>query len=202
MTHCQTSLDQSSPHATPLQRFGATLRHYRQQRGLTQPALAASTGIHYTYISEIEHGLHNIAVLMLLRLAQALEIPAAHLLAPLDTHATLASPVACDLLLAGEAREAGGTHDDLSSSQLGDPARLLLLLGATLRHYRQQRHRSQRALAARARLAASYICDIEQGQRNVSVLSLLRIAEALELSVAHLLAPVERRQIASRPFPE
>ena len=193
MTHRDTPSASPRPQDTSLQCFGATLRRYRQQRRLTQPALAARTGIHHTYISEIEHGLHNIAVLMLLRLAQALEMPAAHLLAPLDTHATLAPPVAYDLLVSGEARDAGGTHDDLSSSQPGDPARLLRQLGATLHHYRQQRHLSQRALAARASLAASYICDIEQGQRNLSMLSLLRIAEALELSVAHLLAPLETR---------
>ena len=69
---------------------------------------------------------------------------------------------------------------------------LLARLGTTLRHYRQQRRLSQRALAARTSLATSYIGDIEQGQRNLSLLSVVHLAEALELSVVHLLVPLER----------
>jgi len=200
VTHRETSSTPSHPHDTPLQRFGATLRHYRQQRGLTQPALTASTGIRQRYLSQIEQGRRNIAVLSLLRLAHALEIPAAWLLAGLDPHADLPRPTTADLLPSSGVRDAVVTPGAPPSLKPDDQAPLLPLLGATIRQYRQQRHLSQRALAARTRLAASYICDIEQGQRNVSVLSLLRIAEALELSVAHLLVPLETHQSAAPPF--
>jgi len=60
---------------------------------------------------------------------------------------------------------------------------------------------SQPALAARTGLTVGYISEIEQGQRNLSVLSLVRIAEALGLAVAHLLAPLETRQSPSPPLP-
>lgn len=93
-----------------------------------------------------------------------------------------------------------GPPDTPPSLKPDDQATLLPLLGATIRQYRQQRHLSQRALTTRTRLAAPYICDIEQGQHNVSVLSLLRIAEALELSVAHLLVPLETHQRSAPPF--
>src|SRR2546430_12016701 len=82
------------------------------------------TTLFRSYISEIEHGLHNIAVLMLLRLAHALEIPAARLLAPLDIRATLAPPDACDLLFTGETRSEEHTSELQSQSNL--VCRLLL----------------------------------------------------------------------------
>src|SRR5207245_10617447 len=119
---------------TPLQRLGTTLRQYRKQRHLSQQALAARTGILNTYISQIENGLHNIAVLTLLRLAYALEIPAASLLVRLDTHATLAPPVACNPLSSRGARDAVGTRDDTCSPESGDSATLLPLRGAPIRH--------------------------------------------------------------------
>src|SRR5437660_934840 len=76
------------------------------------------------------------------------------------------------------------------SPQPGDATPLLQLLGTTLRHYRQQAGLSQPALAARTGLNPTYIGQIEHGQRNVSVLSLLRMAEALGISLSALLTPL------------
>src|SRR5262249_32540894 len=83
------------------------------------------------------------------------------------------------------------------SPQPGDATPLLQRLGTTLRHYRQQAGLSQPALAARTGLNPTYIGQIEHGQRNVSVLSLLRMAEALGTSVSALLTPLETREHAS-----
>ena len=173
---------------------------YRKQRRLSQRALAARTGIRRAYISDIERGLHNIAVLMLLRLAHALEIPAACLLARLDTRITLAPPAAGDPLTPRPTPHVGGSSEDTPLLPGGDPATLLRLLGATLRQYRHNQALSQPALAARTGLTFGYISEIEQGQRNLSVLSLVRIADALGLSVAHLLAPLETHQSPSPPL--
>jgi transcriptional regulator with XRE-family HTH domain len=74
---------------------------------------------------------------------------------------------------------------------------LLTLLGATLRHYRQQRRLSQQALATSTGLSPTYILEIEQGHRNPSLLCLLRLADALELAVAELLAPLDASQNVS-----
>jgi transcriptional regulator with XRE-family HTH domain len=68
---------------------------------------------------------------------------------------------------------------------------VLKLLGTTIRQHRQQRRLSQQALAAVTGLDASYIGEIEQGHRNVTVLSLLSIAKALDLSLSRLLAPLD-----------
>ena len=60
-----------------------------------------------------------------------------------------------------------------------DQVTLLSLLGATIRQYRQQRGLVQAALATTTSLSHTYITEIEQGHRNLSVLSLVRIADAL-----------------------
>jgi transcriptional regulator with XRE-family HTH domain len=196
VTHRKT-LSQPSPlHPTPLQLLGTTLRQYRKQRRLSQPALAVRTGIHHTYISEIEHGQHNISVLKLLRLAHALELRAACLLARLDPRAPTIAGVS---LPAQRVQEAGVTRAARPARPPNDADRLLPLLGASLRQARQQVHLSQTALAAMTGLSATYIGEIEQGQRNLSVLSLLRLADALGLAVAQVLAPLETSQQPSRP---
>jgi transcriptional regulator with XRE-family HTH domain len=194
VTHRDMSSSPSRPRDTPLQRFGAILRYYRQQRHLSQRALAVRTGIRRAYISQIETGLRNIAVLTLLRLAYALEIPAASLLAGLDLHATLAPPGVCDLPPPRGARDAAVPYDDTPSLKPGDQALLLPLLGATIRQYRQQRGLFQVALATMTGLSPSHICQIEQGHRSVSVLNLVSIATALGLSVSSLLAPLDTYQ--------
>ena len=85
-------------------------------------------------------------------------------------------------------------HRDMPSNPSSPQDQPLQRLGATLRQYRKQQRLSQQALAARTGLAASYICDIERGQRNVSVLNLIRLADTLGLAVSHLLVPMETRQ--------
>ena len=196
MTHRDTSASPPHPQETPLQRFGATLRQYRKQRRLSQPALAAKTGIHHTYISEIEHGQHNISVLKLLRLAHALELCAACLLARLDPRTPT---VAGASLPTQGVQETSVTREAMPALPPDDADRLLPLLGASLRQSRQQEHLSQTTLATMTGLSATYIGEIEQGQRNLSVLSLLRLADALGLAVAQVLAPLETYQQPSRP---
>jgi len=199
VTHRDTPVNPSSPHDTPLRRFGATLRQYRKQGGLSQRALAARTGIRYSYISQIELGKRNISVLTLLRMTHVLCIPPAWLFAQVDTRAPLAPPTPGDLLTSRSIRDAAVTQDDLPHTPPDDQA-TLLLLGATIRQARKDQRLSQPTLAARTGLNPTYLGQIEQGQRNLSVLSLVRIADALGLSVAHLLAPLERSQSPSSPL--
>ncbi len=79
----------------------------------------------------------------------------------------------------------------------GPEAVVLRTLGTTLRHYRKQQGLSQQALATKAGLHSTYVSEIELGQRNVSVLSLFRLATALHLPVSALLVPLEVHQDAS-----
>ena len=54
--------------------FGTNLRKYRQKLGLSQEKLAEKSGLHRTYISDIERFQRSIALENIQRLADALQI--------------------------------------------------------------------------------------------------------------------------------
>lgn len=61
-------------------RVGLNVRKYREARGLSQEAFADHCGLHRTYISGVERGIRNPTVVVLDRIARALEVPAGSLL--------------------------------------------------------------------------------------------------------------------------
>ncbi|HEY7767576.1 helix-turn-helix transcriptional regulator [Longimicrobium sp.] len=67
-----------------LKRFGENLREARQRTGLSQEKLAAKAGIDRTYVGGAERGERNVALVNIVRLAEALEIAPADLLGGLD----------------------------------------------------------------------------------------------------------------------
>ena len=69
-----------------------------------------------------------------------------------------------------------------SRTHAGDPA--LIALGATIRAMRKARGLSQEALAEDSAVERAYMSGIERGVQNLSVMALLRIARALNVSVA------------------
>jgi transcriptional regulator with XRE-family HTH domain len=60
--------------------FGLTVRRLRHVLGLSQEGLADRANIHRTYIGGIERGERNPTLTMIVRLAEALEVPPARLL--------------------------------------------------------------------------------------------------------------------------
>jgi len=63
-----------------LSRLGQRIRKLRRQRGLSQEALAFEAGLDRTYVSSVERGERNIAVLNLAKLASALGVEVSALL--------------------------------------------------------------------------------------------------------------------------
>jgi transcriptional regulator with XRE-family HTH domain len=63
-------------------------------------------------------------------------------------------------------------------------------LGKAVRKRRHSMGLSQEALAEKADLHWTYIGGIERGERNVSLINIVRIARALELTPARLLAGI------------
>ena len=61
-------------------------------------------------------------------------------------------------------------------------------LGAAIREVRVERGLSQEALADAAGIDRSHMGKIERGERNVSVLNVARVSDALKVSVASLMA--------------
>jgi len=68
--------------------------------------------------------------------------------------------------------------------------------GASVRNRRHQLGLSQEALAERAELHRTYVCDVERGVRNLSLQSIEKLAAALDTSVASLFPDA-----VSLPFP-
>jgi transcriptional regulator with XRE-family HTH domain len=60
--------------------FGARLRALRKERRMTLRQLAAASGIHWTYVGQIERGMRNLSLLSIIRLAKALKIDGSDLL--------------------------------------------------------------------------------------------------------------------------
>ena len=67
----------------------------------------------------------------------------------------------------------------------------LINFGANVRKTRQNRKISQEALAELCDLHRTYICDIERGTRNVSLLSVVKIAKGLGMTSSELMMNVE-----------
>ncbi len=61
-----------------------------------------------------------------------------------------------------------------------------LLLGKTIRNYRQQAELSQEKLAEKSELSTVFINRVEAGRENISVDALQRIAKALKIALKDL----------------
>lgn len=70
-------------------------------------------------------------------------------------------------------------------------SRALTAFGSNLRNQRELRKLTQEKLAEKAELDPSYISGIERGVRNPSILSVIRIAKALEMTVSELSRGIE-----------
>lgn len=74
------------------------------------------------------------------------------------------------------------------ASTIAPPSRdPLLLFGQRLALLRRARGWSQERLALESGLARSYLGGVERGQRNIAILNILRLAEALECPPSELL---------------
>ena len=71
-----------------------------------------------------------------------------------------------------------------SSKKQLDP---LEQVGSNIRAIRQEQGLSQEALALKADLDRSYLGGVERGERNISIINLKKIADALEVDAGSLL---------------
>ncbi len=69
-----------------VQVFGTNVRHYRNQLNLSQEKLAERSGLHRTYISDIERFRRSISLENIQKVANALKIPAYQLFIERSPH--------------------------------------------------------------------------------------------------------------------
>ncbi|WP_325099489.1 helix-turn-helix transcriptional regulator [Persicirhabdus sediminis] len=67
----------------------------------------------------------------------------------------------------------------------------LITFGENLRNFRKEIGLSQEELALQADLDRAYVGGLERGERNPTIMSLLRIAKPLEVTVSELLEGVK-----------
>jgi transcriptional regulator with XRE-family HTH domain len=60
-------------------KFGLKIKELRQQRSLSQERLALKSGLHRTYISDIERGSRNVSLKNIEKISKALGVPMANL---------------------------------------------------------------------------------------------------------------------------
>ena len=60
-------------------------------------------------------------------------------------------------------------------------------MGENIKKYRLKKGLSQQVLADRSILSYEYICRVEKGQKFISLRSLFRIADALEIKMSDLI---------------
>ena len=61
-------------------RVGLNVKRFRQEKGLSQEALAFEAKLHRTYVSGVERGVRNPTVVVLEGIAVALGVPSSRLL--------------------------------------------------------------------------------------------------------------------------
>jgi transcriptional regulator with XRE-family HTH domain len=77
----------------------------------------------------------------------------------------------------------------ISSRHANDPA--LVALGAAIRRCRRVQGVSQEELAHRSAIDRSYMSSIERGSQNPGILSLIRVAHAMDMTMTELMAEAE-----------
>jgi transcriptional regulator with XRE-family HTH domain len=71
--------------------------------------------------------------------------------------------------------------------------KLLSTLGIRIRAFRKEMGLSQEGLANEAGLDRSYIGGVERGERNISFITLCKIAKALKVDVASLTKRIQEK---------
>lgn len=66
----------------------------------------------------------------------------------------------------------------------------LINFGKQLQMLRKQRGLSQEQLAFLCGLDRSYVGSVERGERNISLINLIKLANALDISLSDLLSPL------------
>lgn len=64
----------------------------------------------------------------------------------------------------------------------------LHIVGSEIRRLRSERGLSQEAFADLCGLDRTYIGDVERGERNISLVNLIKISQALDVSLSGLLS--------------
>jgi transcriptional regulator with XRE-family HTH domain len=77
-------IEEEKADAALRERFALNVRFLRVQKGLSQEELAARSGLHRTFVSDVEREIRNVALSNIGKLARALDVDVSELFARID----------------------------------------------------------------------------------------------------------------------
>jgi len=72
-----------------------------------------------------------------------------------------------------------------------DDKAILMSFGLSLKKIRLKKNLSQEELAYQSNLHRTYISSVERGERNISLINIVHIAHALDVSLTELLGEIK-----------
>lgn len=164
-------------------RLGANVAYHREKAGLSLRQFAEAAETHFTHLSKIERGKSGVPQLaLILRLAGSLN-------------------VRCGLITAGVVWNSTSGLFQVEAAPL-EPHPALGRLGQNVQRARRRADLSQQALSDRASMSRGDLVDFERGTRNFRIFTVVRLAGALEIGFAELLAGVASWHIRPLAAPE
>jgi len=164
-------------------RIGANVAHHREEAGLSLRQFAEAAETHFTHLSKVERGRSGVPQLaLILRLAGSLN-------------------VRCGLITAGVVWDSTSGLFQVEDAP-PEPHPALGRLGQNVLHARHRVDLSQQALSDRASMSRSDLVNFERGSRNFRIFTVVRLAGALEIGFAELLAGVASWHIRPLAAPE
>lgn len=76
--------DMATPLSPATKAFGERVRTRRHELGLSQEQLAEVSGLHWTFVGQVERGQRNLSLKNILKLAQGLQLDAGQLVTGLE----------------------------------------------------------------------------------------------------------------------
>ena len=70
---------------SPKWAFGKVLREYRERKEMSQEHLAEAVGLDRSFLSMVERGIQSPNIVVLIKIADVLEVPAAELIARMES---------------------------------------------------------------------------------------------------------------------
>ena len=90
-----------------------------------------------------------------------------------------------------DSRASYRNHDEVPNLSKNRQDPILVALGDAIRRIRLEKGISQEKLALLAEVDRSYVGRVERGDNNVAVLTLARLAKALDVSMGELMLQAE-----------
>jgi transcriptional regulator with XRE-family HTH domain len=81
---------------------------------------------------------------------------------------------------------------DIAEGEMMDERELRAILSANIKRYRNRKEWSQIRLAEKLDISANFLADIETGKSWISSLTLVKLANVLDISVYELFLPLTR----------